>query len=68
MRNYGDPIPRNKKGTKVATKKRKIKSVKASAVEKECTYGIDSLKIADTSHAENNSVLGEENSNDYDSE
>ena len=56
MENHGDPIPRKKKGTKLATKKRKIKSVKAAAVEKVRTYGIDSLNIADTAHPENDSI------------
>ena len=49
------------------TKKRKIKSVKSAALEKERTYGIDSLILADTSHAANDSILGEENANGHDS-
>ena len=59
MENHGDPILRKKKGKKVATKKRKIKSVKEAEVEKGHTYGIDSLNLADTAHAENDSIRGE---------
>ena len=51
MEIHGDPIQRKKKGANVTTKKRKIKSVKTAAVEKECTYVIDSLDLADTAHA-----------------
>ena len=68
MENCGDPIPRKKKGTKVMTKKHKIKSVKADAVEKGRTYGIDSLNLDDTTLVYNDSILGEENSNGHDSE
>ena len=37
MENHGDPIPRKKKGKKVANKKRKIQIVKATILEKECS-------------------------------
>ena len=57
MEIHGDPIQRKKKGANVTTKKRKIKSVKTAAVEKECTYVIDSLDLADTAHAQNDVVL-----------
>ena len=63
MVNNGDPISRNKRGTKVTTKKRNIKSAKADAVEKVRTYGIDSLNIDYTAQAGNDSVRGEENAN-----
>ena len=63
MENHGDPIPRKKKGVKVTTKKRNIKSAKADAVEKVRTYGIDSLNIDYTAQAGNDSVRGEENAN-----
>ena len=43
----------------MATKTHKIKSVKEAAVEKGRTYGIDSLNVADTAHAENDFVRGE---------
>ena len=56
MENHGDTTPRKKRVTKMATKKCNIKSVKPAAVEKERTYGIDSLNLADTTHAENDSV------------
>ena len=59
MENHGDHIPRKKKGVKLTTKKRNIKSAKADAVEKVRTYGIDSLNLADTAHAENDYVQGE---------
>ena len=49
-------MPSKKKGTKVATKKRKIKSVKTAAVEKGRTYGIDSLNLADTTHTDSDSL------------
>ena len=52
----------------MTTKKRKIKSAKSDAAEKGSTYGIESLILADTVHADNDSVLGEENSNRHDSE
>ena len=68
MQNDEIPIPRKKKGTQLATKKRKIKSVKPASAEKGSTYGIESLILADTVHADNDSVLGEENSNRHDSE
>ena len=68
MENHGDPILRNKKVTKVATKKRKIKSLKAAAAEKGRTYGIDRLNLSNTAHAENYCVQGEENPNRHDSE
>ena len=55
IQNDDIPIPRNKKGKKVAIKKRKIKSVKADSAEKGCTYGIDSLNLAETVHADNDS-------------
>ena len=42
----------------MANKKRKIKSVKAAAVEKRRTYGIDSLNLSDTTYVENESVRG----------
>ena len=58
MENHDIPIPRKKKGKKVAIKKRKIKSAKAAAVEKGLTYGIDSFNLADTVHVENYSVGG----------
>ena len=51
MVNNGDPISRNKRGTKVTTKKRNIKSVKSDALEKRRIYGIESLNLSDTSHA-----------------
>ena len=68
MENYSDTTPRKKKGTKLATKTRKIKSVKSVAVEKGCTYGIDKLNLSDTVHEESDYVLGEENANGHDSE
>ena len=68
IENYDIPIPRKKKVTKGAIKKRKIKSVKADAAEKGRTYGIGILNLADTVHAENYSVRGEENINENDSE
>ena len=68
MENHGYPIPRKKNGTKVATKKRKIKIVKAAASEKGRTYGIVSLNLSDTAHADNDSVRGEGNSDGHDSE
>ena len=52
----------------MTTKKRKIKSAKTDAVEKGRTYGIESLNLSETSHAENDSVRGEENANGHDSE
>ena len=60
MENHGDPI--------LDTKKRKIKSDKEATLEQERTYGIESLNIADTAHAENDSVLGEKNANGHESE
>ena len=51
----------------MAAKKRKIKSAKSAAAEKGRTYGIDSLNLADTAHAENDSVQEDENSNGHDS-
>ena len=66
MENHGDPIPWKKKGIKVATKKPKRKSVKSATVEKR-NYGIDSLNLADTTHGENYSILGEQNVNGNDS-
>ena len=68
MQNDDIPIPRKKKGTKLATQKRKIKSVKSAAEKKGRTYGIYSFNIADTSHADNDSVRREENANGHDSE
>ena len=56
MENDDIPIPRKKKGTKVAIKRRKIKSMKLVASEKGCTYCIDNLNLSDTVHAENDSV------------
>ena len=56
MENDYIPIPRNKKGKKVAIKKRKIKNAKSDAAEKVRTYGIDSLNIADNVYAENDSI------------
>ena len=67
MQNDEIPIPRKKKGTQLATKKRKIKSVKPASAEKGSTYGIDSLNLSDTAHAEIDSVRGEENSYGHDS-
>ena len=67
MVNHCDTIPRKKKEKKVATKNCNIKSVKAAAVEKERSYGIDSLNLADTAHADNYSVLGELNTTGHDS-
>ena len=67
MENHGNPIPRKKKGVKATTKKRNIKSAKVDAVEKGHTYGNDSLNLADTEHAENESVQGEENMNGHES-
>ena len=52
----------------MAAKKRKIKSAKSAAAEKGRTYGIDSLNLTDTAHAENDCVLGEENSDGHNSE
>ena len=40
MENCDNTIPRNKKGKKLAIKKRNIKSVKAAAAEKVRTYGM----------------------------
>ena len=68
MENQGDPVPRKKKGLKVTTKKNNLKSAKADSVEKGRTYGIGSLSVADTVHAENDSVRREENANLHDSE
>ena len=61
MENDDIPIPRNKKGGKVAIKKRKIKSAKAAAAEK------DIINVADTVHVENESAREEEDSNGHDS-
>ena len=47
----------------MAIQKRNNKSTKAAAAEKERIYGIDSLNLSDTAHAENDSVQGEENAN-----
>ena len=58
MENHGDPIPRKKKGIKVATKKRNVKRVKAGTLENKLTYGIDRINLADTEHADNDYVLG----------
>ena len=41
--NCGDPIPRKKKGTKVATKKHKIKIVKAGSSEKDVLMVLKAL-------------------------
>ena len=41
-------------------KKRNIKSAKSATSEKEHTYSIDSLHLADTVNTENDSVRGEE--------
>ena len=68
MGNYGDPIPRKKKGLKVVTKKCNTKSVKADAVEKVRTYGIDIINLADTAQEKNYSIMGKEISNGHDSE
>ena len=43
MENHGDPIPRKKKGTKVATKKHKIKIVKAGSSEKDVLMVLKAL-------------------------
>ena len=62
MENNDDPIPRKKKEKKRAIKNRKIKSAKADTAEKVCTYGIDSLSLADTvNEAENDSIHEEDN-------
>ena len=50
MENDEIPTPSNKKGTRVAIKKRKIKSAKEAAAEKGRTYSIYSLNLADTLH------------------
>ena len=59
MENYGDPIPRNKKITKVANKQHNIKSAKAAAAEKGCTYGIDCLNLAENVHESENYSIHE---------
>ena len=62
MENCDNTIPKNKKGKKLAIKKRNIKSVKAAAAEKVRTYGIYSLNLAATvNEAENDSIKGEDN-------
>ena len=66
IQNDDIPTPKKKKGIKVATKKPKRKSVKSATVEKR-NYGIDSLNLADTTHGENYSILGEQNVNGNDS-
>ena len=68
MENHSGHIPRKKQGIKVTTQEQNIKSVKVSAAEKGRTYGIDSLNLTDTAHAENDCVLGEENSDGHNSE
>ena len=69
MENRDNPIPKKKKGKKLAIKKRKIKSVKAAAAEKGRTYGIYSLNLADTVYeTENDSIQGEGNASGDDSE
>ena len=39
--------------------------IKEATVKKERTYGINSLNLADTAHADNDSVLGEEKGNGH---
>ena len=68
MENHVDPIPRNKKERKVATKKCKIKSIKISAVERGHTCGIVRPNLVDTAYAENEPVQGKENPNGHESE
>ena len=58
MQNYDNPIPRKEKGAKLATQKRKIKSVETTAAEKGITYGINSLNLNGTTHVNNESVWG----------
>ena len=41
---------KEEKGKKLATRNGKIKSAKAAAAEKGCTYGNDRLNLADTVH------------------
>ena len=52
----------------MAIQKRNNKRAKVAAAEKGRINGIDSLNLSDTAHAENDSVQGEENANEHDSE
>ena len=65
---YSVTTPKNKK-EKLAIKKRRIKSEKADAAEKDHTYGIDSLNIADTVYkAGYYSIQRQYNASGHDSE
>ena len=52
----------------MAIKNCKIKSVKLAVAEKGRTYGIDSLNLAYTIHADNDSAWREENADGHVSE